>query len=114
MNLTTIDESLARLRDNKAQWARLPIEERIRYLEQIRDLLVANADAWVAAGVRMKDLDPRSPFVGGEEWLGGPYPTAAWITDMIGTLTLFYNRSRQALITKELMEIVGGAEALKG
>ncbi|MBP7405534.1 MAG: aldehyde dehydrogenase [Candidatus Microthrix sp.] len=87
MNLTTIDESLARLRDNKAQWARLPIEERIRYLEQIRDLLVANADAWVAAGVRMKDLDPRSPFVGGEEWLGGPYPTAAWITDMIGTLT---------------------------
>ncbi len=34
--------------------------------------------------------------------------------DMIGTLTLFYNRTRQALITKELMEIVSGAEALKG
>ena len=34
--------------------------------------------------------------------------------DMIGSLTLFYNRSRQALITKELMEIVSGAEALKG
>lgn len=33
--------------------------------------------------------------------------------DMIGRLTLFYNRSRQALITKELMEIVSGAEALK-
>lgn len=34
--------------------------------------------------------------------------------DMIGSLTLFYNRSRQAMITKELMEIVSGAEALKG
>jgi F-type H+-transporting ATPase subunit gamma len=34
--------------------------------------------------------------------------------DMIGSLTLFYNRSRQALITKELIEIVSGAEALKG
>jgi F-type H+-transporting ATPase subunit gamma len=34
--------------------------------------------------------------------------------DMIGSLTLFYNRSRQALITKELMEIVSGAEALRG
>ncbi|MCA2977593.1 MAG: ATP synthase F1 subunit gamma [Myxococcaceae bacterium] len=34
--------------------------------------------------------------------------------EMIGTLTLFYNRTRQALITKELMEIVSGAEALKG
>jgi F-type H+-transporting ATPase subunit gamma len=35
-------------------------------------------------------------------------------TDMIGRLTLQYNRARQAAITKELMEIVGGAEALKG
>ncbi len=34
--------------------------------------------------------------------------------DMIGGLTLFYNRSRQAQITKELVEIVSGAEALKG
>src|SRR5262249_12412841 len=34
-------------------------------------------------------------------------------SEMIGRLTLFYNRTRQAVITKELMEIVGGAEALK-
>jgi F-type H+-transporting ATPase subunit gamma len=34
--------------------------------------------------------------------------------DMIGALTLAYNRTRQAAITKELMEIVSGAEALKG
>jgi F-type H+-transporting ATPase subunit gamma len=33
--------------------------------------------------------------------------------DMIGRLTLVYNRARQAAITKELMEIIGGAEALK-
>jgi F-type H+-transporting ATPase subunit gamma len=34
--------------------------------------------------------------------------------DMIGRLTLWMNRARQAGITKELMEIVSGAEALKG
>ena len=34
-------------------------------------------------------------------------------SDMIGRLTLQYNRTRQAGITKELMEIVSGAEALK-
>jgi F-type H+-transporting ATPase subunit gamma len=34
-------------------------------------------------------------------------------SDMIGKLTLHYNRTRQAVITKELMEIVSGAEALK-
>jgi F-type H+-transporting ATPase subunit gamma len=32
--------------------------------------------------------------------------------DMIDSLTLTYNRTRQAIITKELIEIVSGAEAL--
>ena len=34
--------------------------------------------------------------------------------DMIERLTLAYNKARQAAITAELMDIVGGAEALKG
>jgi len=34
--------------------------------------------------------------------------------DMITHLTLVMNKARQAAITKELMDIVGGAEALKG
>jgi F-type H+-transporting ATPase subunit gamma len=33
--------------------------------------------------------------------------------EMIARYTLMYNRARQAAITKELMEIIGGAEALK-
>ncbi len=33
--------------------------------------------------------------------------------DMIAALTLQYNKARQAAITKELMDIVGGSEALK-
>ncbi len=33
--------------------------------------------------------------------------------EMIGALTLQYNKARQAAITKELMEIIGGSEALK-
>jgi len=34
--------------------------------------------------------------------------------DIIEELTLVYNKARQAAITAELMDIVGGAEALKG
>lgn len=34
-------------------------------------------------------------------------------SEMIGKLTLVYNRARQAAITKELMEIISGAEAIK-
>jgi F-type H+-transporting ATPase subunit gamma len=33
--------------------------------------------------------------------------------DMIRDLTLHYNKARQASITKEISEIVGGSEALK-
>jgi F-type H+-transporting ATPase subunit gamma len=32
--------------------------------------------------------------------------------DLIKALQLIYNRERQAAITKEMLEIVGGAEAL--
>jgi F-type H+-transporting ATPase subunit gamma len=35
-------------------------------------------------------------------------------TEMIDSLTMTYNKARQAGITKELLDIVGGAEALKG
>ncbi len=34
--------------------------------------------------------------------------------ELINSLTLHYNRARQANITQELLEVVGGAEALKG
>jgi F-type H+-transporting ATPase subunit gamma len=34
--------------------------------------------------------------------------------DLITNLTLVYNKARQGSITQELLEIVGGAEALKG
>ena len=34
--------------------------------------------------------------------------------DLVDSLTLVYNKARQAAITAELMDIVGGAEALKG
>ena len=33
--------------------------------------------------------------------------------EIVEDLTIFYNRSRQATITREISEIVGGAEALK-
>jgi F-type H+-transporting ATPase subunit gamma len=33
--------------------------------------------------------------------------------ELIKKLTVYYNKTRQAVITKELMDIVGGAEALK-
>jgi len=35
-------------------------------------------------------------------------------TDLLKELNLQFNKARQAAITNEILEIVGGAEALKG
>jgi F-type H+-transporting ATPase subunit gamma len=35
-------------------------------------------------------------------------------SDLIGSLTLSYNKARQAAITQEILEVCGGAEALRG
>jgi F-type H+-transporting ATPase subunit gamma len=35
-------------------------------------------------------------------------------TSMISSLTLEYNKARQASITNQILEVVSGAEALKG
>ncbi len=40
------------------------------------------------------------------------YVSVPPLTPMIGKLTITYNRTRQAQITKELIEIISGAEAL--
>jgi acyl-CoA reductase-like NAD-dependent aldehyde dehydrogenase len=81
-----LTELLGSLADRAPAWAAATIAERIDLLRRVRDLVAAEAPAWVATGVALKGLDPAAPLVGGEEWLGGPYPTAAWLTEMIGTL----------------------------
>lgn len=34
--------------------------------------------------------------------------------EMLNSLTLYYNKARQAIITGEILEVVGGAEAMRG
>lgn len=81
-----LDRALSLLQERKARWARLPIADKIRYLEEVRGLVLRHAGAWVAAGAALKSLPPDSPLVGSEEWITGPYPTVAWLTDVIRTL----------------------------
>ncbi|SEA36540.1 ATP synthase F1 subcomplex gamma subunit [Desulfuromusa kysingii] len=59
-----------------------------------RGLLESNASE---QGARMSSMDSASRNA----------------AEMIGKLTLQYNRARQAAITKELMEIISGAESIK-
>lgn len=63
-------------------------------VQMFRALLESNASE---QGARMSAMDSASRNA----------------SEMIGKLTLQYNRARQAAITKELMEIISGAESIK-
>jgi len=68
--------------------------ERYMTVQVYRALLESSASE---QGARMTAMDNASRNAG----------------DMINALSLTYNKARQAYITKELIEIVNGAEALK-
>ena len=67
-----------------------------------RNFLVPKGKALPATASNVAELEEKR----------AEYHVTVEIFDMIGKLTLVYNRSRQASITKELIEIISGAEAL--
>ena len=81
-----LDAVLGGLSEHKERWAQLPLWDKIHYLTEIRALVLEHADEWASIGADFKGFDPDHALVGGEEWLGGPYPTVAWISDAIETL----------------------------
>ncbi len=85
MDTQHLDAALTALQAQKERWATLPLEDKIRYLKEIRALVVQHARAWVAVGAEFKGLAENSPVVGQEEWTN-PYATVVWLSDVIGTL----------------------------
>jgi aldehyde dehydrogenase (NAD(P)+) len=75
------------LADRKTQWARLPVKDKIEYLMQVRQGMLASAQRWVDAETKAKQLRAGSPLVGAEAWLAGPYGVVAWTSASIQTLT---------------------------
>ena len=86
MDTRHVDQALTGLGARKTQWARLPVRDKIGYLEQIQRLALAHAQRWADAETKAKQLTPGSPLIGAEAWLGGPYGLVAWLTAAIKTL----------------------------
>jgi aldehyde dehydrogenase (NAD(P)+) len=82
-----LDQVLTKVADHKTVWARLPIKDKIQYLIEVRQATLANAQRWVDAETKAKQLRVGSPLVGAEAWLGGPYGVVAWLSASIQTLT---------------------------
>lgn len=69
-----LDATIDRLTAGEQRWPDLDIAQRVALLGRVHAAVAAQAERWVAAAVRAKNLDPDSPLVG-EEWLSGPYCT---------------------------------------
>ena len=80
----------------------LPVDLEVRYI---------NAEGG-RIGCRFANLTKR--HISSLQFLVGAYVSGEVVNagDVIDELTLIYNKSRQAAITKELSEIVGGAAAI--
>ncbi len=67
-----LDAAVAGLKCRKADWAKIPLPERIALLDELIHGFLGIADRWSAACQRAEGLDPSHPSAG-EEALVGPY-----------------------------------------
>jgi len=63
-----IDSSLQTLEAHKTEWARLPTQDRLALLEQVRSELLPLQQQWVASEIEAKELEPGT-FPIAEEWV---------------------------------------------
>ena len=67
-----LDADLVVLREHRAEWAQLPVRDKIALLEALIARTDEHAERWVQVATEGKQLPPDSPWVG-EEWVSGPW-----------------------------------------
>ncbi len=85
MDTRELDAKIARLQVRKDDWARLPLEEKIHHLGEMRRRTGRVAREWVEAAAQAKGIPLDSPLVG-EEWAGGPWALLHGINRYVETL----------------------------
>lgn len=101
MDTQAIDRDIDTLQANKLRWARLPLGERIQYLEGVLKGTAAVAERQVAAAIKAKGIPADSPLVG-EEWLGGPVVQARTIRLVIESLRDIHAGSKPRIPTSDV------------
>jgi len=69
--VTSLDALMGRVKDRAAEFAQLPLSERIRLLEELRKSYRAVAEDATRAASLAKGVDPNGPL-GGEDWIADP------------------------------------------
>lgn len=85
MNTTLLNTAIETLQTHKTTWARLPIPQKIVFLEQLRADTDRLGQQWVALSCQHKQIDINTPWAG-EEWMGGPWAFLTGINGILDTL----------------------------
>jgi hypothetical protein len=81
MDTAHMDSALEELQASKKRWATLPVVEKIRHLDRIKENTVRVARTWVEATVKAKGLS-MDDALAGEEWTGGPFSVLWLLKDL--------------------------------
>src|SRR5574341_628871 len=85
MDKKALDQKIAELDAHKTEWARLAVESKLVFVDQLRQKTKAIAPRWVEAAIHAKSIPPDSPWVG-EEWVSGPWAFLHNLNGMSRTL----------------------------
>ena len=85
MDTAYLDREMQTLAENKKRWATLPINEKIAFLDSIRERTVEQARVWVEDAVKAKKLR-MDHHLAGEEWTSGPFSVLSVTSDLRRTL----------------------------
>ncbi|MEO6021340.1 MAG: aldehyde dehydrogenase family protein [Knoellia sp.] len=94
-----LDAAIATVQAGERRWAGLGLTERVALLGRVHAAVASQAEQWVAAAVRAKNLDPNSPLVG-EEWLSGPYCTMSGLQMLQHSLSALVDGKSPVATTK--------------
>jgi aldehyde dehydrogenase (NAD(P)+) len=81
----SLDHALEDLAAGKDDWARLAVNAKCAYLEQMRHLALTEMDWWIRLTLDAKRIAPGSPWAG-PEWGIGPWYFLLGVVAMSGTL----------------------------
>ena len=97
-DVAVLDRAVAELVANSGPWARLPVEDKRRYLVAARRRTLRVMDRWVALTLAAKGIAPASPWAG-PEWALGPWYFLLAVTALESTLAEL-ERGRQVEVPR--------------
>ena len=86
MDSQHIDTAIEELQAAKSRWARMPVEEKLGFLDGLRQATYEHSRRWVEHATKAKGITMSSP-VAGEEWIAGPFGVIDALNSLEVTLT---------------------------